>query len=927
MKTISPSHLLATLVLGTSLLAVGCSGEGSSQKLYQDAVALRAKGDNKGAIIQLKNAVQKHPDNRDARFLLGQIYVDDGQPAAAEKELRKALELGYAKHAVLPELGRVLMSQGEFDKLLSEIQPAADMKPADKAAVLALRGNALIAKGKVVEAKAILLDAKQVDPENTSAYLGLASVALDDHNVAEALALVDTAIAKNPKKANAWLVKGTILGREGRLPEAVQAFESAVKAEPDSVQAKSALASIYLDQGKNAEARSQLEQAKKLNANDLQTLYLLAAVDFREKKLPQARDQLQQILRIAPTHVPSLVLSGAVSLALGTYEQAEKNLLYVVQNQPRHDYARRLLGMTYLQMKEPKKAVDILVPVAKDTKDGPTLALLGEAYMKLGEHAKASEYLDRAAELAPKNAQVRTSLGVSRLARGDVEGVSDLEAASGLDQTQFGADVMLVMAHVFKKEWDQALAAIATLEKKQPDNPVTHHLKGGVYLNKQDFASARKAYEKAVALKPDFFPALINLARMDIRDNKPDAARKRFEQVLAKDAKHIPSMLALADIEQTQGREKEMVGWLEKAAKADPAAYPPRALLAQYYQRKGDMARALAVAREAQAANSKSPEALDLLGSLQLATGDKDGALASFSQLTVLAPKSAAAFLKLAQAQAASGNNNAARNSVAKSLELQPDFVDAKAAMFGLAMQEKRYPAALDIARGLQKQTPKSGLGWVLEGDVAAAQEQFTKAADAYRTAQQIEPTTSTLLKLHIMQSRLGQAKEADNQLVQWLKTHPNDHLGRGYLADSYTRQGHAKAAIAEYETLLKSLPDNVVALNNLAWLYYQQKDGRAVTTAERAYKLKPDAPQIMDTLGWILVQQGDQKRGLGLIQQAFSKQPDQPTIHYHLAAAFAKSGDRAKAQQELERLMKRGLKFPEEQEAQALLKQIQGAR
>lgn len=918
-------RLLRPVLCVASLLAAGCGGD-SSQKLYQEARSLRARGDANGAIIQLKNAIQKNPENRDARFLLGQIYLDDGQFASAEKELRKALESGHEKNPVLPKLGQALLAQGEFEKLLTEVAAQPAMSSADKADVLALRGNALLAKGKLAEGKAALLEARRVDANNLHAYLGLANLALAERNVNEALSLAETAIVKNPGKADGWLVKGAILAREGRLPEAAQAFESGVKAEPRSVKAHAMLGGMYLDQGKYPEARSQLDQARKIRPGDIQTLYLLAAADFREKKLVQARDQVQLILRSAPTHAPSLVLSGAVNLALGAHEQAEKSLAYVVQNIPQYLQARRLLAMTYLKMNEPKKAMEILSPVAKETTDGPTLALLGEAHMRAGDHAKASEYLDRAVAVLPHSVQARANLGLSRLAMGNPRGFDDLEQASDLNETQYGADLMLVMAHVSRKEWDRALEAITTLEKKQPGNPAAYQLKGAVHAGKKDFVKARKAFEQAVAVAPDFLPALSSLARLDLEAGKPDDARKRFEQVLAKNSANVQAMLALASIEQSLGREKAMVDWLEKAVKADASALLPRARLAQYHQHKGDTARAMVLARAAQAANPKRPEALDLLGSLQLATGDKNGALASFSQLTALAPQSASAQLKLAQAQLANDNDSAARNSIDRALELQPDLADVKVAKIALEVKEKRYPAALEIARGLQKQMPDSGLGWALEGDVAMAQGRAATAAEAYRAALKLEPASGILLKLHMAQSRQGQQKEADAQLAQWLKARPDDHLARGVLADSHMRQGQVKAAIVEYETLLKSLPDNIVALNNLAWLYLQQKDARAVAAAERAYKLKPNVPQIMDTLGWVHVQQGELKRGTALIQQAFSGQPDQPTVHYHLAAAMAKQGDRTRALHEIERLLARGLSFPEEREARALLDQLKGA-
>ena len=83
-----------------------------------------------------------------------------------------------------------------------------------------------------------------------------------------------------------------------------------------------------------------------------------------------------------------------------------------------------------------------------------------------------------------------------------------------------------------------------------------------------------------------------------------------------------------------------------------------------------------------------------------------------------------------------------------------------------------------------------------------------------------------------------------------------------------------------------------------------------------------------MDTLGWILVSQGNAQRGLPLIQQAYSKQPDNLSLHYHLASALARNGDRARAIVEFERLLGRGQRFPEEQEEQSLLKQLKsGAR
>ena len=88
-----PNRLLLACVLSLGLAA--CGGE-SSESLVNQAKASIAKGDAKAAVIQLKNAVAVDEKNAEARFQLGQLYLEAGDLAAAEKELRRAREAGYA---------------------------------------------------------------------------------------------------------------------------------------------------------------------------------------------------------------------------------------------------------------------------------------------------------------------------------------------------------------------------------------------------------------------------------------------------------------------------------------------------------------------------------------------------------------------------------------------------------------------------------------------------------------------------------------------------------------------------------------------------------------------------------------------------------------------------------------------------------------
>ena len=65
-----------------------------------------------------------------------------------------------------------------------------------------------------------------------------------------------------------------------------------------------------------------------------------------------------------------------------------------------------------------------------------------------------------------------------------------------------------------------------------------------------------------------------------------------------------------------------------------------------------------------------------------------------------------------------------------------------------------------------------------------------------------------------------------------------------------------------------------MLALNNLAWLYFETKDARAIDTAKRAVALAPNAAEVLDTYGWILVQTGNKAEGIRWLEKAKTLAP-----------------------------------------------------
>ncbi len=919
--SVTASQQLLTLLLSACLLTA-CGGEDSAT-LVTDAKAKLAAGDYKAAMIQLKNAVAEDDKNADARFELGKLYFAQLNLASAEKEFRRAREAGLPASTVNPMIARALLGQREYQRVLDEL-PAPKDTTSDSATLHALRATAALGLGQTDEARKTLQHVSQSASDNIDVHLALAQLALADQDAAKAMQHLEQALKIDPRHIESLSLKSNLLRVTGKPDEATLIYREIIRIDPRQINARLALANINIADNKLDDARVEVDAALKVMPNHLQARYTQALISFQEKKTEQARDLLAAVLKSAPEFLPALMLGGSIEYMLGNLQMAETYLNKVAKAAPNNLNALRLLAATQLRLGRVGDAERTLAPALRSTnQDAGVLVVAGEIALSKKDFSQASELFEQAARLNPDSSTIRTELGLSRLAQGDNRAMDDLKIASEMEGASSRADTFIILNQLNKKEFAAALESIAILEKKQAASPLTWNYRGAAYLGKNDVARSRDSFSQALKLDPAFFPAAANLAQLDLKENQPIAARQRFEGILKADPKHLNAMLALADLGLRSKDEKAFVSWLEKAASAHPQALQPRIALARYQLSKGDKNKALATAREAVNAQPDNPVALELLGIAQLGAGDTTNALGSFRKLVDRLPNQAPPLVKLATAQIASKDLTGSRKSLQDALRIQPDLIEAQLLLGNIEIQGSRFDEAQKLAKQVQQQKPNSPAGYILEGDSAFARKDHPAALAAYERAHKLEPSGALLVRQMRVFKASQRTEVGEQRLLAWLSSHPQDANIRSALAESLINRGQYKAAAEQYLVLNKSNPNNLVVLNNLAWSLFESKDNRALTFAEQALKLNPDNPAVIDTLGWILVRLGQTERGIKLLQQALTKTPDAADIQFHLASAFAQSGDRARALSEVERLLASGVAFSQEQEARSLLKQL----
>jgi putative PEP-CTERM system TPR-repeat lipoprotein len=821
-------------------------------------------------------------------------------------------------------LAEALLRQDQPQKVLDELSKTKGGPSADG---LALKGAALQALRRHDEAAAAFEQALAMSPGHPVALLGQARAALFKNDVPGARKLIDEALAKHPDNVDVLLFKGDLERRLVETDAALASYDKVLAVAPGNSVAHMQKTFTLIEANRYDAAQAQLTAAVKTVPDALMLNYAKALLNFKLGKFDVANDSLQQVLRVAPDYQPAILLSGAVQFALGSLPQAEQNLQSYLKNDPTNLYARKMLATTQLRSGDAGAALSTLGPAlsdANDSSDFQLLGIAGEAAMRLGDFGKATSYFEKASTLSPKTAALHTALGMSSIDLGQKQrGLAELELATKQDDANLASGVALVIGAVRLHQLDKASEAVLALEKKQPDNALIQNLKGLVYMGRNEVPAARASFDKALKLSPAYFAPVLNQVKLDYAQNKPQDAQQRLEAFLKANPKSVEALTAMAEHMVRQGKPNEATQLLTRAASEDQKTPAASLRLVMHYARTKQNAEALTVLRKVQTQFPDSPEVLDMLGQLQSATGDRPGALESYGKLAAARPHSAQAQYRLAQATAAMGNGASAADALNKALQLQPDYPEAQIALGELLVSQGNGDKALAMARTLQRQQPKQPAGYVLEGDAQLQLRQPALAVQAYDKALSISPATGIMLKLNRAMNLAGKGKQAAARLAEWRKRYPDDMQALMLEGETAIASAQYPAAASVFETVLKRAPNNVVALNNLAWTYFQMHDARALATAEQAYKAAPADPTVMDTLGWILVEQNNSARGVPLLRKAAQIAPDAADVRLHLARALMKINDRTGARKELEALVNAGQGAPQADEARTLLKQL----
>ncbi len=895
------------------LLAGGCSKPLTDAEHLARAESAREEGDRRTAVIELKNALRQNPRNIEARRLLGEIYVEMGDGAAAEKELKKAVELGLAREAVALPLARALRLQNKYEELLTDIPLPSTLGEDQLAWLYTYRGDAWLSLGKIDKAETNYQKALALVAEFPPAELGLAHINLTRGDTNTAERIITDVLKRNTQEALAWRLQALIEQNRNHLEKAEAAYSRAIEYAgtlPDHVQR----ALIRLRLGRIQEAKEDLKTLESQAPEHYLTHYVNGLIALAERRYEDSQHALEEALNANPNHPESQYFLGIAHQAQGHVEQADRLISKIVATYPHSINARQALALIKLQQKQFDQAKKVLQPILQVQPNDPTsLQLIATAEMELGNHEAAIQYLQRLFESDPESEEYARALGYGYLAIGkESESIPILRQVLEKDPDSLPAVVGLAFAYLREGNVDAATPLIDRIGSLAPDSVLYYSFQGFLHLARHDPKTAKSYFRQGLEKHPANPELVHSLAQLALRENDAEKAKRLYQQALEKHPNHLLTRLRLAHLAKTLGDWDLFVSQLQAAHRNHPKAPEPVLALAHHYIKTGQPDRAQTLLNEILDKHSDNPTVIDLLAQAQLAAEQPARALETAKHLVQLLPDAPHAYHLLAQAYSALRNFPQAQQAIWKALEKDPNYLPSQVALVRLLLYQGKSSEAKRRLNHLLAAHPDNR--WVLEtaGWAALGTGELKKAVGFFRTLAERHPSSENTANLAGALWRAGQREEALQVLERWNSQHPKDNRIRYLRVGFHIDRQEKGQAIRLLEELLRHQPDHVLALNDLAWLITDTDPKRAKALMAKAVELAPKATAIRDSQAMLLLEQGYTDKALDILR-SLATIDQNPEIRYHLIQALVKKGEFDEAKRLADELEKVSPRFHDE--------------
>jgi tetratricopeptide (TPR) repeat protein len=669
------------------------------------------------------------------------------------------------------------------------------------------------------------------------------------------ISLLKENLQTNPDDQDSRLLLAATYQRAGKLQTAVSTYREALNRSPDDIRIIAVTVAALYEAKEYSEAEKILDRAAQQSVQDATLQRLQLEGHLRRGELSSASAILQQFISTDPNDVSSSLALTLLKMRQKEFKQAGELLAQLQAREPNSLPITAARIQLHLYQSESDKALELCSKVINDLNNPTAYILRARTFALLNQPDKAAQDLERAVAIEPNNIDPWVAKSDFYFAAGQLDkAIADIEHALSLDPNN-----VMVQKRAVALLWGKG--------RIESTNKAKHIL------------------DQALQANPNETDLLLLKVRMLMADGT------------------APSLVAAEEILRTVNEDQptNVTAWL---------------LMGEVMLAQDDPGKAIDAALRG-LVRSPNDKALMALRARASSVRSPILSIPILKEMLAVDPNDAVTAIRLANAYVGTGEPAKAIELMTAQLTRTTD--PAARRMCGVALAVALHRA----------------------GKTTEAQQQFN-------AVQQSDPNDPSVLlaqmQLLMEQNLWEQVRQA---LEQWSRNHPKDVgtmvAAASLLSRSQEAQAHktaeemlGKAAAANpdsaapartlavllqsvnrpveaaewYAKVLAIEPNDVIAMNNLAWILCEEKKDyqKALALADKGLKIAPNYVDLIDTRGMVYYRMGEFAKAAKDFTTAISfyyeTHPSVVTSRFHLARALAKLGEKDKATEQLKKVL-----------------------
>ncbi len=696
----------------------------------------------------LRSVVRANPDFDQARDLLAAVETLSSPEAAV---LPEGVEPDERMIAVLRQQAATLWMQGSRPEAVQALEQLHERVP-EHWGVTSQLVNMYMRLDRRDDARRLLAEAGERHPEKTEVDFALRMLQETDSEKRYELAMEAATVEEDPARRE--LAKAGVAAVFGREQQYVEHLRSAMEIDPDSPEVVARMFGYALSQEDWELAEECADAAERLN---------LDQIDGR-------------------------LFRAQIAAAQDDYDRAIELLAEVLPGRPDLKRARAMLASYYSEVGKLREARETFRELwSIDPMYAPAAIGMARVTEQLGEFDEHQRWIERAHDLAPNNAYVRSRYLALQEERGTTAEViaqrervfqdnpgdtgnayrlavlyereGRMEDAERMytrvaENLESRIDAAGIMASFYLRTGrEQRVDAIMQRLREVEEDKVGVYALYGSLVENIDPSSAERAYSQAVETDPEDprgYWAMSNLY----------AQRQRWEDAVEYGRKCVE--LRPENIRYRKG----LISYLINAGEHDEATERLNSYLAEYPEdveaitfqavlalREGEIEQARSLLDEAIARGPDNAQALRYRAQLRVAEGRLDEAAEDLQQASRIA-QTPDVSLQLADLQVRMEDHRAAERTLRELLSEFPGHTQALQHLMAIYQQDRRWDEFEELLRDVRERFPEDPRYLVREAEMWAARDSSSNEIAAMEKAVELAPQSAEVLARY-MQSML----------------------------------------------------------------------------------------------------------------------------------------------------------------------------